>query len=304
MTRKLCFLEEVDFNGSPHVRAKEPDPEIVQQYAQAYLEKKELPPVVLFYDRTNKRYLIADGRHRCAARVLLNRREIMAEVQDGDINDALRYALTANTTHGVPRSNADKRQCIIQAIKQWPDITDTQISKMAEVDNKTVTPIRQEMEKKKQVAVVPVRTTKDGRQVTPQAARNSQSLPPAEEGKVKDALGIEIPKKVLQYWERTPEIVDLVDGISSVIRVIKLAGEEKDLLFAEVNITGTISDLEKALVSIRSAIPYAVCPQCQGHPETQPKGCRLCYGRGILGKWRYEKVAIEVREMQEKRGKK
>lgn len=305
MTKKLIFLDDIDFKGSPHVRAQEPDPQIVQQYAEAYLEKKELPPVVLFHDRAGKRMLVADGRHRCAARALINRREVMAEVHEGDFNDALRYALTANTTHGVPRSNADKRQCIIAAIKQWPDVADHNIAKMTEVDHKTVTVVRSELEKKKVVAPAPIRKTADGRTVASRATGNSRSLPAATKEATCDAFGIEIPIKVLPFWERTTEIQDLMEGVASVIRCLKLAGEEKDLMFGEINITGTVADLEKAYVSIRNGVPYAVCVTCQGHPETQPKGCRLCIGRGLISKWRYERlVPEEVRALQQKKGKK
>lgn len=304
MTKKLIFLDDIAFKDSPHVRAKEPDPEVVQQYAEAYLERKELPPVVVFHDRANKRMLIADGRHRCQARLLIKRREVMAEIHEGDINDALRYALLANSAHGVPRSNADKRQCVIAAIRQWPELTDLAVSKIVQVDHKTVTPIRQELEKKKEVVAVAVRTTSDGRKVNREAMGNSPSLPVTTTSPA-DAFGIEIPKKVLKYWERETEVKDLLDGIHSVIACLKLAGTDKDPMYGEVNLTGTVADLEKAFVSIRNAVPYAVCTTCQGHPETQPKGCRLCLGRGLLSKWRYEKlVPEEVRALQQKRGKK
>ena len=69
-----------------------------------------------------------------------------ANVIEGPYMEALRYALPANANHGVRRSNADKRKCIAQALKQWPEVANMQIARLADVDDKTVASVRSEME--------------------------------------------------------------------------------------------------------------------------------------------------------------
>ena len=72
-------------------------------------------------------------------------------------------------------------------------------------------------------------------------------------------------------------------------------------MFAEINFTAVISDIEKAYHALKCATPYAVCTMCSGHPDTQKNGCRLCFGRGLISKFRYDRVPEEVRKLREKK---
>lgn len=117
---------------------------------------------------------------------------------------------------------------------------------------------------------------------------------------LQDSVGREIPAQVSKYWNRSDEIKDLLKQITNVKRAIEKAHEAKDLMYAEIS-NAAIGDLERAWHSIQCGVPYAVCPQCQGHPEVQPKGeCRLCLGRGLISKFRWKAVPEETRNMIEK----
>jgi len=119
---------------------------------------------------------------------------------------------------------------------------------------------------------------------------------------IKDDLGHPIPVKVQQYWRRKDELKELVNAISGVIKAIKEANEIQDLLFAEMEITGNIADLEKVRANIKFSIPYAVCSVCQGHPEAQKGGCRLCKNRGLLGKFLWDRcVPVEIKALRAKK---
>lgn len=302
---KLIFLSDIDFKHSPTVRDCIRE-DVVEQYADHYREKRPMPPVVVFWD--GKTYLLADGSHRCEAIAQVGRKAIEAEVRKGGYEEALQYALQSNCAHGLPRSQADKRKSITVAIMQWPKDTNNGIAKRCDVDDKTVKVVRDELEAAKIVAKEPVRVSTSGSKVAAERVaktpvRNSEPDPakaPVEtKAVVVDKNGTPIPKAVIKYWNRADEVSVLLAQISEVMNSLKQADKEKDLLFAECNVTAALSDLDKVRMVIGCALPFAVCTQCQGHPDTQPKGeCRLCLGRGLISKFRWERlVPEEVRKM-------
>jgi len=81
----------------------------IDEYAAAIAEGVELPPVVVFRDDGGKLHL-ADGHHRVAAHRKLGSGNVAAQVQPGTREDARLYAIGANATHGLPRTNEDKRR--------------------------------------------------------------------------------------------------------------------------------------------------------------------------------------------------
>jgi hypothetical protein len=82
------------------------------------------PPVVLFRD--GEQHWIGDGYHRIAAAQRVGFTSIRAEVREGDQRDARLYAASANQTHGLRRTNADKRLAVLILLQdeewgQWSD---------------------------------------------------------------------------------------------------------------------------------------------------------------------------------------
>lgn len=142
-----------------------------------------------------------------------------------------------------------------------------------------------------------------GSPVTAKTIKAAAKVVDAEEV-FKDAVGREIPKKLVPLWQRADEIKDLMALVSKAKCAIAKAHEEKDIMYAEVNNTA-VGDLDRAYHAIKCGIPYAVCPDCQGHPESQPKSqCRLCLGRGLISQFRWKMVPEEKRNIIEKGVKK
>jgi hypothetical protein len=55
-------------------------------------------------------------------------------------------------------------------------------------------------------------------------------------------------------------------------------------LFAEVNYSSALSQLDQAWTDIKTAKPFAVCPTCQGQ---LPDKCTICRGRGLISEHRW-----------------
>ena len=85
----------------------------VGDYAEAMERGDKFPAVTVFTDGEN--YYLADGFHRVEALRRIGKKSVVAELQDGDYKAALFYALKANSTHGLRRTNADKRHAIEMA---------------------------------------------------------------------------------------------------------------------------------------------------------------------------------------------
>lgn len=310
---KLIFVQDIDLRSSPKVR-HEIRQDAVSDYAALYKEnKKQLPPIVLF-TTDNRTYILADGAHRLAAQVSNGAKAVVCDVHKGDFSSALEFALKANERHGIRRSREDKRQCVAEAIKQWPELPNVQIAERCMVDDKTVKSVRDGMEHEGEVKPVPVRVSADGKASKASKPRASKPVEPpksdseirvskpAEPEKLVDSLGRPIPKFCTGYWKRIPEVKDLLNLLSEVMTSLKRTEQDRDPMYAEVNIPGTLADLNRVWASINTAIPYAVCTQCQGHPEAQPqKQCRLCKNKGLISKYRWDvSVPSELKNILKK----
>src|SRR5215467_201035 len=119
--------------------------ETVNDYAEAMLNDADFPPVILYHDGTD--YWLGDGYHRVAAARKIERKTIKAEVREGKARDAILCGIGANATHGLQRTQADKRQAIERLVNdpEWARWSDRKIADAAKVDHKTVAKVRREL---------------------------------------------------------------------------------------------------------------------------------------------------------------
>src|SRR5215470_4765297 len=119
--------------------------ETVNDYAEAMLNDADFPPVILYHDGTD--YWLGDGYHRVAAARKIERETIKAEVREGTARDAILCGIGANATHGLQRTQADKRQAIERLVNdpEWARWSDRKIADAAKVDHKTVAKVRREL---------------------------------------------------------------------------------------------------------------------------------------------------------------
>lgn len=117
------------------------DTATINEYAERMTEGDQFPPVVLF--GTEAKAWIGDGWHRVMASDQIGALDIAAEIRPGAKLDALKYALRVNATHGLKRTNADKRRCVEIACKEFPAVSSRQIAEWCGVSDMLVGGIRQ-----------------------------------------------------------------------------------------------------------------------------------------------------------------
>jgi len=118
------------------------DAETVEDYAARYAEDADMPAVTLFHDGDT--YWLADGFHRASGAEKAGRENILATVRVGTFHDALLFAAAANASHGLRRTNADKRRSVtmLLADPECAGWSDSEIGKHCSVDHKTVAAVR------------------------------------------------------------------------------------------------------------------------------------------------------------------
>jgi hypothetical protein len=106
---------------------------------------------------------------------------------------------------------------------------------------------------------------------------------------LKDRIGREIPTHLHDLWYAGDEVATYLHTLSKLRTALK-AVDEKDMLYRECNVSHVLSHLEQAYVGLKTAIPHTVCPVCQGKVSDK---CRLCLGRGMISKFRWERAVPE-----------
>lgn len=138
---KLMDLKRITVDLSIQSRAGT-DENTVDEYAQLMADNIKFPPPIVYFDGTT--YLLAAGFHRYAATKATGAASIKVEVRTGDINAAKKCSVGENHTHGLNRSNNDKRAGVRVAlsIPEYADLSDREIARIAGVSNMLVSEVR------------------------------------------------------------------------------------------------------------------------------------------------------------------
>lgn len=87
----------------------------VAEYAEDMAQEAAFPPVIVYHDGAD--YWLADGFHRYHAAVRLELPTIDAEVRQGTLAEAQWYSYSVNQSHGLRRTNEDKRRAVEAALQ-------------------------------------------------------------------------------------------------------------------------------------------------------------------------------------------
>jgi hypothetical protein len=265
--------------------------ECVADYAEKMQAGIKFPPVVVFND--GKQIWMADGVHRYLAATSICAKTINCDLRKGTKDDALWFASGSNQTHGLRRTNKDKQSAVTIALKLKPGLSDRAIADHCGVDHVFVGKMRSKVVT---VTTCP-RTGQDGKKYPPPPPP-LQNVPEKEEPeepprvhagppKHLDKVGRELPKHLVERWDDGMKLQEYLTTISRLRCVVKESQETENICFAEVNHTAVLAALDTAYGGLKVALPFAICPTCQGHGG---KECRLCRGRGLISEFRWNRV--------------
>ncbi len=140
-TLQVLPLDSLRTDGGTQPR-EEINTLVVSEFAEAMTEGAPFPPIAVFFDGAE--YWIADGFHRYHAARKIEALDISAEVRSGTQRDAILYAAGANATHGLRRTNTDKRRAVMTLLndEEWSKWSDREIAKRCAVSDRFVSSLR------------------------------------------------------------------------------------------------------------------------------------------------------------------
>ena len=143
MNIRQVNLSHIRRDGGTQARA-DMNQSAIEDYAQAMEAGAKFPPVVLFQDQDT--YWLGDGFHRVAAAIKAGKKGIQADIRQGGQRQARLFALGANSTHGVRRTNADKRLAVSILLDdpEWSQWSNRKIADAVGVSDPFVMKMREE----------------------------------------------------------------------------------------------------------------------------------------------------------------
>lgn len=155
--------------------------ETVREYAEAMAAGTVFPAIRVFYDAANDMHVLADGFHRLAAYMQVKPDEpIAVELTPGTLEDAQWESIGANKSHGLRRTNEDKRNAVKQALlhPKGATLSNVKIAEHVGVSHTTVQNIRKELEATCKICKSETRTGQDGRVIHTEHIGSGKTAPP------------------------------------------------------------------------------------------------------------------------------
>lgn len=282
----------------------------VDEYAEAIKAgaTRDGKPPRIFEDRARNVYWCADGWHWWHGSAKAGKKSMDCFVVPGSFQDALRYAVGANATHGRPRTNEDKRRAIMACLeeKELENLSTREIAELCKVSRDLAERVRKDYNSARNVEEPATRIGKDGK---PQAAsksggRSATTEEPAADlpeelgdataadaeqpDELEDAKGRPIPARLVPVFSDAKFLSNLVQGLGHLVTEAKQFHENhKAGAFLSVqSVQIAVQNLQAALSTAR---PFIVCPACSGTlteggiPDAPP--CKVCRSDGEPQGW-------------------
>lgn len=138
---KQLALKNIEADPKLQMRAKGLDEKLVDEYAELMKAETEFPPLRVFHDNTGTNWL-SRGFHRRAAAMKAGLTSLPVEMRSGTRKDALLDAAGGNASHGLRRTNADKRKAVETVLAEFPDMPSAQIADVVGVSDHFVGVVR------------------------------------------------------------------------------------------------------------------------------------------------------------------
>ena len=147
MTIQSLLINQITLDHSLQSRSAMNE-STISDYQEIIETSLELPPVTVFHD--GEKHYLADGWHRLEAHKRAGRDRVIADIKDGSHRDAFLHALSANATHGLRRSQSDKRRAVQMALEddEIGRQTNREIAKLCKVSHTFVNSTRESLKQK------------------------------------------------------------------------------------------------------------------------------------------------------------
>jgi DNA modification methylase len=199
------------------------DETIIQEYADALRAGDTFPAVVAFHD--GAAYWLADGFHRVNAALRAGVTLLQVDVRQGSQRDAILYSAGVNATHGLRRTNEDKRRAVTRLLSdpEWSQWSDREIGRRCAVTHPFVSAIRSELSGNG-YQIDARRVTRGGTEYTMQTATIGQPAQSEQIGRLPanqaNAPIWEIESAIYGYLRETIQLEDGADWLAQAETIL------------------------------------------------------------------------------------
>lgn len=171
------------------------------------------PPVSLVV--RDKRYVLVDGFHRLQAAKNLKLKSIRASIlKIADDADLHAIAFTLNASHGRSLSLKDRRAFAARLLCLHANWSDREIGRQSGLAQPTITKIRAELERQKQIAPARSRVGRDGRSYAVSRQAALQHIGKSIE-QLADALDPNEQRRIVRYLQKLVPLLEEQDKLKS-----------------------------------------------------------------------------------------
>lgn len=192
-------LEKIRIDGGTQPRA-EIDTSVVSDYAEKFELGETFPNVDLFFD--GKHYWLADGFHRYFGAEKAHMETIPATIHRGTQRDAVLFSVGANSTHGLRRTNEDKRHAVLTLLndEEWGKKSQRWIAEKCGVSHRFVGMLCEELETVSSSTRPSTTIGRDGKERP--ATRQSQQPTEQEQDDAEDYAADRSRMETVTRWEQ------------------------------------------------------------------------------------------------------
>jgi len=229
-------LSDIRIDGGTQARAGI-DQAVVAEYAAAIGEGADFPPLVVFSD--GEQLWLADGFHRLAAYRAAGVEEMDCLLKHGTQRDAVLWSVGANSTHGLRRSNQDKRNAVSKLLgdAEWVQWSDREIAKRCGVDHKTVAGCRMSLGNSPLIDVNPNESGQETRTYVDKHGHTSTRKVAARKPEEPTAAPEDKPAFGLSKKDDDAELEQMhAEYLESLPAEVKSLTAEKELLQAQLEV--------------------------------------------------------------------
>lgn len=303
--KKNLAIDLIRTDGGTQMRA-ELTQEVYLDYRDKWLAGVEFDPVDVFHD--GAAYWLADGFHRFYGAREAKRASIPCRLHQGTQRDAILFACGANASHGLRRTNADKRKSVESLLndEEWCKWSDNKLADQAAVHHDLVASVRRQLAESASSPAAKAngqpRVGRDGKKRRPPSrkppklpsqsdapATPAEDEPPQDEPMDSPKVGTEAVKQYADTFEpatfssnghvdlaaKQAPYDDMLNAITSITKHWNaITSDERDGVYA-VDKKNRVEQLLRDLrPPIAQARPHALCDHCEG------KGCKKCQNCG------------------------
>lgn len=247
-------LAQIRIDGETQSRA-EINNEVVAEYAEALTEGEKFPPIIVFFDGAS--YWLADGFHRRHAHEKIGALDIAAEVRDGTQLAARIFSHGANKSHGLRRTNADKKKAVLGMLRDAPEWSDNRIAKHVGVHHSTVGEYRRSLANSASDEPQPrTYTTKHGTAAvmnTENIGKKKDVAPAPAKKQARTLEAAPLPEEQMNADDELAEAHHTIADLASEVDQLRdqLAIKQMDASEAEKqHAAGTIADLRRQVKAL------------------------------------------------------